>query len=49
LTLSTPLQIIILQEHHLNDKDYYNGTKGIDFLKGIFFGIQPFPHVLLKE
>lgn len=22
LTLSTPLQIIILQEHHLNDKDY---------------------------
>lgn len=37
LTLSTPLQIIILQEHHLNDKDYQNGTKGIDFLKGMFF------------
>jgi hypothetical protein len=31
------LQLVLLQKHHLNDKDCFNSTNGIDFFKGFSF------------
>jgi hypothetical protein len=37
LPWSPPLQILLLQEHHLEEIDYSNSTKGIQFWNGVSF------------